>query len=136
MKKLKKKTELQLLKKELDKWFSRYIRLRDCTNSFLPYGKCITCGAVRHWKKADAGHFIKRQYLATRWDEKNVNLQCKRCNAFEQGANEKYVIAIDKKWGEGTAEMLEIKKHNKVKMTKFEYEHLIKEYKQKVKELE
>ena len=131
-------TELKKLKKDLDKIFSLYIRLRDCGyseggNDYPEFAKCITCNNVRHWKKADAGHYIKRQHLATRWDEKNVNLQCKHCNYAEQGANEIYKVKIDEKWGEGTAEMLEIKKHNKVKMTKFWYEHLIKEYKHKLK---
>ena len=81
----------------------------------------------------DCGHYIKRQYLATRFDEKNCNIQCKHCNAFEQGANEKYKVAIDKKWGKGTSEMLEIKKHNKCKLTVAEYKILIKHYEDRFK---
>ena len=120
------------LKKKLDTIFSRYIRLRDSRSGM---GTCITCGRMNHWKKMDCGHYMKRQYLATRFDEKNCNIQCKHCNAFEQGANEKYKVAIDKKWGQGTSEMLEIKKHNRCKMTEFEYKILIDLYTKKVEEL-
>lgn len=117
---------LRVLKKALDKVFSIYIRERDSDQYGV--GTCITCGRMNQWKYMDNGHYIKSQYLATRFDEKNCNLQCKHCNCFEQGANEKYKIAIDKKWGPGTADKLEQKKHNKSQMTAFEYELLIKHY--------
>ena len=121
---------LRQLKTELDKWFSLFIRLRDSNKGGI--GKCITCGRIGHYKTMDCGHFIKRQYLSTRWDEKNCNMQCKHCNAFEQGANEKYAVALEEKYGTGTVQMLQIKKNNKVHMNKFIYEYLIDEYKEKV----
>ena len=124
---------LKQLKEELRDLFSLFIRLRD--SDMYGYGKCITCGRRNHYKKMDAGHYIKRQYLATDFDERNVNLQCKHCNAFEQGSDAKYRVAIDEKWGKGTAEMLEIKKFNKAKYGRFEYEILIKEYEDKLKEM-
>ena len=125
-------SELKKLKKELDKQFSLFIRRRDSNSDGV--GECITCGRINHYKKMDNGHFIKRQYMSTRYDEKNCNLQCKHCNAFEQGANEKYAEALEKKYGNGTVQMLEIKKHNKTKFTRVEYEILNKEYKNKLKE--
>ena len=118
------------LKKKLDTVFSRYIRLRDSDSAGV--GTCITCGRMKEWKYMDCGHYIKRQHLATRYDEKNCNIQCKHCNAFEQGANEKYKVALDLKYGVGTSEMLEIKKHNKCNMTAFEYNVLIRHYKEKL----
>ena len=121
------------LKKKLDKLFSLFIRKRD--SNLFGIGECITCGRINHYKKMDAGHYIKRQHLATRYDEKNVNLQCKRCNAFEQGNNEVYRRKIDLKWGDGTADTLEMKKHNKVKWTGFEYKCLIEEYENKLKNI-
>ena len=36
------------LKKELDKWFSLFIRLRDATDEGLV--QCFTCGKVSHYK--------------------------------------------------------------------------------------
>lgn len=125
-------SELKKYKRKLDSIFSKFIRLRDSKNGI---GTCITCGRRKSWRYMDCGHYIKRQYLATRYDEKNCNIQCKHCNVFEQGANEKYKIAIDKKWGKGTSDMLEMKKTNKTKWTKFEYEVLIKHYQDRFKEL-
>ena len=128
-----KKQSISVLKKKLDKVFSEYIRRRDSIGDVCI---CITCGRMGQWKYMDNGHYMKRQHLATRYDEKNCNGQCKCCNYAEQGANEKYKIAIDKKWGVGTADKLEQKKHNKVKWTAFEYETLIEHYQDKIKEME
>jgi hypothetical protein len=137
MRNMKKEKTLKQLKKDLDVIFSKFIRLRDS----LKYdpegvlGRCVTCGRIKEWKYMDCGHYIKRQHLSTRYDEKNCNLQCKHCNAFEQGANEIYKLAIDEKYGDGTSEMLEIKKHNKSKLDRFSYIVLIKEYKEKFNQL-
>lgn len=121
------------LKKLLDSIFSKYIRLRDSDENGI--GKCITCTRIRNWRAADNGHFIKRQHLATRFNEQNCNLQCKHCNSFEQGANEKYKVAIDKKWRVGTSDKLELIKHNKTRYATFYYKMLIAEYKEKIKKL-
>lgn len=65
------------LKATLDRWFSLYIRLRDSdANGF---GRCISCGKLVHYKEADCGHFINRQHMNTRYDERNCNLQCRSC---------------------------------------------------------
>ena len=120
------------LKRKLDRIFSEYIRRRDSVNGI---GTCVTCGRRKEWKYMDNGHYIKRQYLSTRYDEKNCNAQCKKCNWLEQGANERYRVAIDEKWGKGTAAKLEQKKHNKSKLTAFEYGVLIKHYQEKIKRI-
>lgn len=54
----------------------------------------------------DAGHFISREKPATKYHEKNVNAQCKECNRFKAGNQYSHGIAIDKKFGNGTAEHL------------------------------
>jgi len=125
-------TDKKLIK-ELDQIFSKYIRLRDSVNDI---GFCITCGKPVIWKHADCGHYIKRQYMATRFDEQNCNLQCKRCNYCEQGADEKYKIAIDKKYGKGTSERLEMRKHNTTRLPDFYIKSEIERYKEKVKIIE
>ena len=79
---MKKKTTAQL-KKELDKWFSQYIRLRRADANGLV--ECFTCGKIDHWKKQQAGHFQSRRHLTTRWNELNVQVQCVRCNMLNQG---------------------------------------------------
>lgn len=128
MKKVKTKKQL---KKELDKVFSLYIRQRPADRNGMV--KCFTCGKINHWKKMQCGHFMSRRHTATRWDEKNTACQCVQCNIFYEGNKYKFGKFINEKYGEGTAEMLEIKAHNKCRMGRFEYEILILEYQTKIK---
>lgn len=92
------------VKKEADTVFSRYIRLRDMDENGLCH--CVTCGRVGTPKEMDCGHYQKRQHMATRYDERNCHAQCKRCNNWEQGAQDLHAIAIDTLYGDGTATML------------------------------
>ncbi len=60
----------------------------------------------------DAGHFISRGkggVSGVYFDERNVNLQCKRCNAFEQGAYAEYREYIIAKYGENMPAELKAK---------------------------
>ena len=81
-KKPKKKTTSQL-KKELDRWFSIYIRLKYADDNGMV--ACYTCGSKKNWKELQNGHFVSRGYLATRFDETNVRVQCWGCNGFGGG---------------------------------------------------
>jgi len=92
------------LTRKVDKWFSQYIRLRDTDDN--GYGPCVTCGKTVFWKKADAGHFRTRAHLVTRWDERNVNLQCKYCNGPRAGMQYEHGCRIDQLYGDGTARKL------------------------------
>ena len=56
-----------------DKWFSIYIRLRDANNEGIC--SCITCGKMFLWKNVDCGHYVKRQFQGTRFNEKNSHAQ-------------------------------------------------------------
>ena len=120
--------------KRLDSWFSKYIRLRDADSS--GYVRCITCGTRKYWKEVDAGHFQTRAKYSTRWDERNVNAQCKGCNMVNGGQQYVHGLAIDKKFGEGTADELVILSNQIVKLSTREILDLAEEYKNKCKELE
>jgi len=120
------------LKKELDKWFSLYIRLRYAT----PQGivQCFTCDKTSHYKKGiHAGHFMSRKHLSTRWHEDNVQVQCYRCNIHLTGNIYAYSKLLDIRIGEGTADNLEELSKVTTKIMRHEYEELINKYKQKVK---
>jgi hypothetical protein len=119
--------------KEADKWFSKYIRLRDSKNGI---GTCITCHRKKDWKYMDCGHYIKRQHISTRYDEQNCNIQCKHCNAFEQGANEKYKVAIDIKYGKGVADELELKKQMRAKLSTKDLLFIADYYKSKFNDIQ
>jgi len=74
--------------------------------------------------------------MALRYDEKNCNLQCRACNRFDEGNIMGYNHGLIEKYGDRIINYLNIKKRNVCKMGVFEYEVLIKEYQQKIKELE
>ena len=115
------------LKKELDKWFSLYIRLRDATDEGLV--QCFTCGKVSHYKSGmQNGHFQSRKHLATRWDEENCQVQCVGCNMFKAGEQYKFSIALDSKYGEGKAEELELLARTIMKVSRIDYEDKISYY--------
>ena len=122
------------LKKELDKWFSLFIRLRDATDEGMV--QCFTCGVVKHYKLGmQCGHFQSRSFLATRFDEENCQPQCVGCNMFKQGEQYKFSIALDSKYGEGTAEELEMIARKKIKINRWQYEEEISYYKGLVENL-
>lgn len=106
--------------KKADDQFSLFIRQRDADENGII--RCISCGKPRHWKKADCGHYLKRQHMATRFDEVNCNSQCKPCNSFEQGNNVNYRIGLIKKYGLEVVELLEIRQNNTCHMNQFEFD--------------
>lgn len=120
------------LQTKLDKIFSVYIRRRDSDKSGNI--RCITCTAYVFYKDADACHFVSRQYLKTRYDERNVHAGCRKCNRYEEGRKEDYALFLLNKFGSNIIAELNEGKHNPY--IGFKYEEKIEYYKQKVKELE
>ena len=121
------------LKKELDKWFSLYIRLRDADD--LGFVRCYTSGRYYHYKSIHAGHFMSRKCLSTRWDEINVQPQSIADNLFGQGEQYKFGLNLDAQYGEGTAESLQLKSRQIQKFSRVDYEEKISYYKEAVKNL-
>jgi hypothetical protein len=122
------------LKKELDKWFSLYIRLREATDEGLV--QCFTCGNVNNYKVGmQNGHFMSRQFMATRYDEQNCQVQCVGCNMFKFGEQFKFSLALDYKYGKGTAEELLHKSRQINKMSSKDFEEKISYYKLIVEKL-
>jgi len=79
----------------LDKWFSRFIRLRDSDENGV--FQCISCGKYKNFDKMDAGHLVNRRKLSVRWHPENVNGQCSSCNRFSEGAQANYAMRLGKK---------------------------------------
>lgn len=123
------KNTVKTWKYKLDKVFSDYIKLRDCVNG---KGQCFTCGDLLPKEELDAGHFRSRKYTSTRYNEKNVQLQCKKCNRFNGGEPYQFGIEIDKKYGEGTALELIKKSFETKKFTIDELKSLYEYYKGKI----
>ena len=128
-KKPKKKT-LKYWKTKIDKPFHEYIRRRDADNN-SGYCKCISCNKPIHFSESDAGHFIGRQHLSTRWDERNVNSQCRKCNRFEYGRQFEYSLNL----GEELSNELLQKSRGIMKLADFEYMEIFEEFKAKLQAL-
>lgn len=83
-------TELQKLKKKLDKELSKYVRSKK--------GVCYTCGKRKD--TYDAGHWIPRHHYSTRYDPRNVKKQCLGCNRFRGGEPGHFAAELIKEYGE------------------------------------
>lgn len=117
--------------KKLDVVFSRFIRLRDSGPN--GYGKCCTCGTPGHYKEMHAGHFQSRGFHGSRFDERNVHLQCVHCNCFRDGNGPEYFRFMQDKYGD---EVIDKIRSNKLGgPSRAELEEMIEYYNEKVKEM-
>jgi len=121
------KRSRKALIKSLDTEFSRYIRTRNAKNDLV---ECFTCGKKDNWNNMDAGHFMSRRHYSTRWDETNVQVQCKACNVFRHGEQYRFGIELDKHFGEGTAQELIQRSHQLEKFSTNDLEALLEKYKE------
>lgn len=121
------------IEKRLDVVFSKYIRARDTKDG---WGRCCSCGQLKAYEQLDAGHFINRKWRATRWHESNVFAQCIACNRFGEGDAAGYALFMLDRYGKEKVEYLRALSRETAKYTDFEGELLVKEYKEKLKELE
>lgn len=113
-----KRKTLAQLEKQLDTIFSIYIRERD-------KHRCVTCGA----HASDAGHYISRSNRLLRWDEHNVNAQCRRCNNFLSGNLSVYSMYILNHYGEETLRELHEKSRKTFKPSRAWLIEMIDKYK-------
>lgn len=132
--KRRKLTPLPRLKKKLWKLFSEYIRRRDSDENGIV--TCISCPSKVHWKLVDCGHYEKRGFLGTCFEERNNHGQCKRCNHYLSGNQSAYAVALIKKYGENILTELDSKKRLPTKYSRSDYEEMIEKYRQKIKALE
>lgn len=82
-----------------------------------------------------AGHFVPRQYLAVRFDERNVNCQCYACNILYGGQGATYAIRLAQKYDQETVEELESKRWVTMKVDASWYEEKIEYYKKELDKL-
>jgi hypothetical protein len=123
--------------READKWFSRFIRLRDSKAvSDAHCVVCVTCQEIDYITDADNGHWIRRENWGTRFHENNCHSQCKKCNGFRGGEEYKHECAIAKLHGLNEPNHLrQIAKFNNRKPSAVELEAIAKKYEAKVTEL-
>ena len=136
------KKSLPQLKRVLWDVFSLYIRQRDTDDT--GYGNCISCNKPIQigTKDCQAGHYIPKGQggshhlgLPRSPDdllcERNVNLQCSKCNMIEGGNFINYEIGLRQKYGdEKVDELKEAGAINPVfKRTKPDLIEIIEHYK-------
>lgn len=98
---------------DIDKIFSRYIRLREADDCGLV--RCYTCGKMLFWKQAECGHYIPRQHMTTRFDKMNCHAQCFTCNHEKRGNLEAYRAHLVEEFGEAAVAKLESMKFKEYK---------------------
>jgi hypothetical protein len=108
--------------KILQQLVNRYVRQRD--GSF-----CISCNKPINGK-IDCGHFFSvGNYPSVRFDLRNLNSQCIRCNQFNGGSLHEYRKYLIEKIGLDEFEDLERKAHQNRQFDIVELKEMIEEYK-------
>lgn len=128
---MKKKTKTYY-KKKLDAVFSQYIRLKYADE----YGvvNCFTCPKFGTVKEMQNGHFVPRQYLSLRWDERNCRPQCYACNMLYNGQPSAFAARLEAETPGIVAE-LEKKRREIRQWTVKEIEEEIEKYQKLIKTL-
>lgn len=127
------------LKNKLRDVFNKYIRLRDVDEN--GFGNCISCGCQVKYGDSNyqAGHYVSAPTESLRFNDFNVNGQCKSCNYFKSGNLIEYRKGLVKKIGlknvEGLELIADIEKANGYRHDRFTLETKIKEYKDKITKL-
>lgn len=115
----KKLRPMPKLKKLAEKWFHKYIILRD-------KGICFTCGRQGN----QAGHF---RHSKLDFDELNLNCQCAYCNLYAHGNLGIYAVKLIKKYGQEVVDDLISRSYKPKKYTRDDLEGYLQHYKLKVK---
>ena len=117
--------------KEAQKWFNKFIRMRDENNPCISSSEARKCSRQRH-----AGHYRSVGSAPhLRFDERNCHGQCAQCNSVYSGNLIAYRAGLIAKIGVGEVEALEANNTPK-HYTIDDIKELIKHYKQKCKDLE
>lgn len=120
------------LDKELWRLFSLWIRQKDADENGIV--RCATCNGFRHWRYLDAGHFMSRRHMSTKFHELNVHPQCKQCNGPGAGEQFKMGQYIDEKFGPGTADKIKDLSRQTVHWDRFDFIYNIESYKKKLRD--
>jgi DNA repair exonuclease SbcCD ATPase subunit len=116
-------------RRELQKVFNEFIRLRDSKEP------CISCGKPLP-VKYDAGHFYSvGSYPNLRFNEDNVHAQCVECNQHKHGNLLEYAPRLTERIGFERASKLMVLRNEPLRLSLEEIKQLIEQYKWKVKTL-
>lgn len=121
-------------KKKLDQVFSEFVRRRFADHTGAV--RCVSCGTVKdHWKEIQAGHFVTRARLATRWHIENAHPQCAACNVLRRGNYAAYSRWMENRYGPSIFAKLDDLSRVPTKFTRADLEAMIEDYKGKIARL-
>lgn len=120
-------------KRKLDAVFSEWTRRRFADANGMV--RCVSCGTEKHWKEIQAGHYVSRARLATRFCERNTNPQCGVCNVLKRGNYVAYSRWMINRYGQSIFAELDEQSRRAVKFTRADLEAMIEDYKGKIARL-
>jgi hypothetical protein len=129
----KRKSTVTSMKKTADGVLSNLIRLSAADHE--GYCECVTCGKSYQWKLMDAGHYIGRRHNGTRYDRRNVNQQCRRCNRGEEGRLYEYGKYLTERYGEGITDDLREQANSAKRFTIEELKEMVAEWREELRGL-
>ena len=129
---MKKKT-VTSCKKRADRLFSEIVRRSAADDD--GYAKCVTCEAWDDWHRMDAGHYESRRHNMTRFDKRNVKIQCRTCNRYEEGRKYEFGKHLVSIYGEDIIDELRTLAHTTKRFTVDELEEIITEFKKELQSL-
>lgn len=126
-KKASKVTTLPKLTQKAQTVFNKYIRERDSKDGYFT---CISCFRTLPTDQMDAGHYVPvKGGSFLRFNEWNVNGECKRCNGFDEFHLIGYRKHLLLKIGEPAVRYLEEHRNMIYKWSRTELNDLINKYK-------
>lgn len=133
----KKSKSLAALMNDAASSLQKLVRLKAQVNG---YANCVSCGAVKHWKEMDGGHFYSRKDAAVKLLEENVHPQCKGCNLRMSHGDTKvfqsYRSYMVEMYGEDFLLELDQMARTTKKFTRHEIEEIKAEFDRQIRELE
>lgn len=129
----RKRNPRTIAKERVQKLANRYARLRDCNGE--GGAMCISCYGWFDFDELDGGHFIPATSQVVRYDERNINAQCRKCNRFLHSNARNYYKGMIRKYGIAVTEELEAQEHRTKKWTLEELAVIEVYYKEKIASL-
>lgn len=99
--------------------------------------RCYTCGAIGNWRDYDAGHGVSGRRNGVLFDERVIRVQCRVDNRYRGGLYEIFVPKLIQELGLTHEEWLTLVAELKspLKMSRTDYEDLIRSYRERLKGL-
>lgn len=122
----------KLLVKKIDKVFSQLVRKKGDLGGYFV---CCSCGQRKPSEQMDAGHFLNRRWMTTRWHPDNVWPQCRSCNRFDEGNAAGYALFMINKFGQKHVEYLQALSRERAGYTDADGLLMLADFKQQLKVL-